>query len=428
MLSRRELLRTALGGVSLLGGAGNAFRRFGSEILPADVAAPASAARRAVLQDLREILRNAPRARYWTAPSIPGADCLACHDPGVDLSKHHDHTQNTVKCLLCPNECIIPDGQRGICRARMNAGGEMRSLVYGRPMATAVDPIEKKPFYHFLPGSEAFSLSTSGCPLRCRFCQNWQISQASPEDYDVDFTSAETVASTSAERKAEVIAFTYNEPTVFTEYLLDIAREGRKRGLRSVAVSCGYMNPQPLADICKHLDAIKVDLKGFSKSFYRDVCGAELEPVLRTIRTIARSKVHLEIVNLVVPTLNDSDESLRGLVGWVADEVGPDVPLHFSRFYPNYQLQNLPPTPVRTLERARELALAKGLRHVYIGNVPDHEGNHTYCPGCGKRVIERLGFFVVSMNLEGGRCRFCQRAVAGVWSQESQEPPERPER
>lgn len=383
----------------------------------ADVAAvPITAPGRAGLQDLQEIVRKAPRARYWTSPSIAGSDCLACHEPDFDLAKRHAHDQKTVKCLLCANGCIIADGQRGICRARMNAGGELKSLVYGRPMATAVDPIEKKPFYHFLPGRTAFSLSTSGCPLRCRFCQNWQLSQASPEDYEVPFTSAETVAATAATRKAEVIAFTYNEPTVFTEYLLDIAEEGRKRGTRSVAISCGFMNPRPLADMCRSLDAMKVDLKGFSRSFYRDVCGAELDPVLRTILAIARSKVHLEIVNLVVPTLNDSDESLRGLVGWVADELGPDVPLHFSRFYPNYQLQNLPPTPVRTLERARELALSKGLRYVYVGNVPDHEGNHTYCPGCGRRVIERLGFFVVNMNLEGGRCRFCRREIAGVWS------------
>ena len=342
-----------------------------------------------------EILRTAPKARYWTS---------AAHDPKL------------VKCLLCSHTCAIRAGERGRCRARMNVGGELRSLVYGRPLAIHVDPIEKKPFYHFLPGAAAYSLGTSGCPLRCKFCQNWQLSQSAPEDHPTTWTPPATLVSAAVARKAPVIAFTYNEPTVQTEYLTDVAREARKRGLRTVIVSCGFMSGGPLSEMCEVLSAIKIDLKGFSPDFYREVSGAELKPVLRSIVQVARSGVHLEIVNLVVPTLNDSEKMLRELADWVAGEVGPDVPVHFTRFHPDYQLQNLPPTPVATLERAREIAMKKGIRFAYVGNVPGHPGNNTFCPGCGKTVITRSGFFVSEINLVGGRCKFCQRPIPGVWA------------
>ena len=312
---------------------------------------------------IEELIRNAPKARYWISTATPGVDCLKCHNPADDLAdrRHHAGDKNpAVRCLLCAQSCTMLDGERGKCRARMNVKGELRSLVYGRPMATQLDPIEKKPFYHFLPGSGAYSLATSGCPLRCKFCQNWQISQARPEDYDTAITPAEEIVEAAVGRSAPVIAFTYNEPTVFTEYLVDIARLARKQKRRSVMISCGYMNPEPLAEMCQVLDAIKIDLKGFDPSFYRNVCGAELSPVLRSIRQIARSGIHLEIVNLVVPTLNDSDKMLRGLVDWVIGELGPDVPVHFTSFHPDYQLLNLPQTPVRTLEQAREPRAQQG--------------------------------------------------------------------
>jgi pyruvate formate lyase activating enzyme len=295
-------------------------------------------------------------------------------------------------------------------------GGELRSLVYGRPLSIQVDPIEKKPFYHFLPGASALSFGTSGCPLRCRFCQNWELSQSSPGDFDAPFTLPVDLAARAAGRRAPVVAFTYNEPTVFAEYLLDVAAAARARGIRSVMVSCGFANEAPLADVCRAVSAIKIDLKGFSASFYRDVCGAELQPVLRSIRQVAKSGRHLEIVNLVVPTLNDSEPSLTALASWVAGELGPDVPLHFTRFHPDYQLLNLPPTPVATLERARDIAMAKGIRYAYVGNVPGHPGNHTYCPGCRKVVIARENFFVTGMHLADGACASCKRPVAGVWS------------
>jgi len=298
----------------------------------------------------------------------------------------------------------------------MNVNGELRSLVYGRPLSVHTDPIEKKPFYHFLPGSSALSFGTSGCPLRCRFCQNWELSQSTPGDFDPAFTTPADMAAAAGERRTPVIAFTYNEPTVFVEYLLDVAAAAKARGIRTAMVSCGFATEAPLGDICRAVSAIKIDLKGFSETFYRDVCSAELRPVLRSIVQVAKSGCHLEVVNLVVPTLNDSEASLAGLASWVASELGPDVPLHFTRFHPEYQLLNLPPTPISTLERARDLAMAKGLRYVYVGNVPGHPGSHTYCPNCRKVVIGRDNFFVSGMHLKNGACEYCRRPIAGVWA------------
>jgi len=363
---------------------------------------------------LAELLSTAPRARYWIGSSQ--ASCGDCH---ADEPRFHEeafeHDEEYVRCLLCARQCFLDEGERGFCRARINLGGELRSLVYGRPLSVHVDPIEKKPFYHFLPGANAFSLATAGCPLRCKFCQNWELSQANPEDYDSEFIPADQIAAVAEAGEAPVIAFTYNEPTVFTEYLTDIARAARPLGLRSVLVSCGFMTEAPLAEICEVLDAVKIDLKGFDEGFYRDVCGAELQPVLRSIRQVSRSGVHLELVNLVVPTLNDSEEKLAALADWVMGELGPDVPVHFTRFHPDYQLRHLPPTPVDTLERAREIALDRGLHYPFVGNVPGHAGNHSYCPSCRGVVIRRRGFFVEAANLEGGCCTHCEEPIAGVW-------------
>jgi len=412
MISRRGLLIAAakLGPLAGIGLAslGNSWKLFASGD-DANLAFDA----------IQDIVRTAPKARYWISAATAGVDCLKCHNPKDDLSDRQHHAKDkspVVKCLLCAQTCLIADGERGKCRARMNVKGELRTLVYGRPMAIQIDPIEKKPFYHFLPGSQAYSLSTSGCPLRCKFCQNWQISQASPEDYSTAIIEPVEIANQAVSRSTAVVAFTYNEPTVFTEYLVDIARAARKQKRRSVLISCGFMNQEPLAEMCGVLDAIKIDLKGFDDSFYRNVCSAELSPVLRSIKQIAKSGVHLEVVNLVVPTLNDSDKMLHALTDWVIGELGPDVPIHFTAFHPDYQLLNLPPTPVATLERARNLALSKGIHYPFVGNVPDHPGNHTYCPACGKIVIKRQGFFVLEMNLKDGHCKFCGQAIAGVWS------------
>jgi pyruvate formate lyase activating enzyme len=397
-------------------------RSFLRAVVPA-VAAPIVLARRgAVLGDekagepsrearLAEILKKAPRARWWIPAE--GTPCGSCHAP--DPEPPAKHRKGLLQCRLCAQGCALGEGERGRCRARLNVRGELRSLVYGRPLSVHIDPIEKKPFYHFLPGSSAFSLSTSGCPLRCKFCQNWQISQASPEDYEVSWTPPEDVAGAAGKRKSDVIAFTYNEPTVFAEYLIDIARAARKAGIRTAMVSCGFMTEEPLKEMCEVLSAVKVDLKGFSEGFYKDVSGAALKPVLRSIAQVRKSGVHLELVNLVVPTLNDSEEMMGKLADWIAGELGPDVPVHFTRFHPDYQLLNLPPTPVATLERAREIAMAKGIRYAFVGNVPDHPGNHTYCPSCKKAVVKRSGFFVTESSLKDGACASCGTKIAGVW-------------
>jgi len=365
------------------------------------------------------LLRAAPVARYWvsTATAKTVDACRSCHDAGsVAATADHVHEKVAVRCELCARRCMLADGERGMCRARINDGGSLRSLVYGRPMSIHVDPIEKKPFYHFLPGSAAYSLSTSGCPLRCKFCQNWEISQSRPEDYTSPQVAPANIVKGATARGAEVIAFTYNEPTVFMEYLTDIAREASEAGRRSVLVSCGYMNEAPLSEMCEVLDAIKIDLKGYDEDFYREVCDAELKHVLRSIKQVARAGVHLEIVNLVVPTLNDSPKQLDELARWVAGEVGPDVPVHFTRFHPDYRLRNLPPTPVATLEKARETAMKHGIHYAFVGNVPGHPGNHTYCPGCGEIVIRRSGFFVRGVHIDSGHCMSCRTKIRGVWS------------
>jgi pyruvate formate lyase activating enzyme len=362
------------------------------------------------------ILQNVPRARYWVSTSTKNVGCTNCHTlQEINFAKPHNHKSETLRCLLCAQNCFIKSGERGKCRARINIDGELRSLVYGHPAAIHIDPIEKKPFYHFLPGSQAYSLATAGCPLSCKFCQNWQISQSRPEDFSTDFKTPGTIVEAAASQRTPVIAFTYNEPTVFIEYLLDIAEKAKEKKIRSVLISCGFMNKAPLTDMCNALSAIKIDLKGYSEDFYRNVCNAELKPVLNSIKQISRSKVHLEIVNLVVPTLNDSEKMLNSLTDWIAGEIGPDVPIHFTRFHPDYKLMNLPSTPVSTLEHARETAMKKGIHYVYVGNVPGNPGNNTYCPNCGKEIISRSNFFVLEDNISGGKCEYCKHSIAGVW-------------
>jgi pyruvate formate lyase activating enzyme len=363
----------------------------------------------------QELYRNSPIAKYWTSTSAKN-NCLDCHSSSqINGKSQFDHGETIVKCLLCAQGCVIKKNQSGKCRARININGNLKSLVYGRPISIHVDPIEKKPFYHFLPGNQAYSLATAGCPLSCQFCQNWEISQAKPEDYQVKYISPEEIVNNSKSQNIPIIAFTYNEPTVFIEYLTDIARQAKKNNSRSVLISCGFMHPEPLKEMCEVLDAIKIDLKGFSEDFYHKVCSAELKPVLRSIKQISKSKVHLEIVNLVVPTLNDSENMWNELCDWITGEIGPDVPIHFTRFHPDYKLLNLQPTPISTLEHARDIAMSKGINYAFVGNVPGHEGNSTYCPSCKKIVVRRTGMFTTEIHIKNGRCEYCGRTIAGVW-------------
>lgn len=368
-------------------------------------------------------------ARYYASYSSKGAlDCTSCHgeteEPLPVSYCHVPHTGSYVQCTLCPRECVIAEGERGECRVRENRNGRLYSMVYGNPCAVHIDPIEKKPLYHFLPTAAAFSLATAGCNLRCKYCQNWSISQVPPEETRNADLPPEAVVHYARENNAPVIAYTYSEPIIFYEYMLDTARLAREAGLQNVVISAGFINQEPLRELCRTVDAIKIDLKGYDESFYRQVCEGELEPVLEAIKTIHESGTHLEIVNLVVPTLNDDLEQLRALAHWVAHDLSPDVPLHFSRFYPQYKLKNLPPTPVERLTEAREISLEEGVRFVYVGNVPGHPGNHTCCPACGEVLIERAGFSVKDYHIEGGECKFCGAPIPGVWWPSKPEGPD----
>lgn len=322
-----------------------------------------------------------------------------------------------VRCLLCPKMCRIAPGDRGSCGVRENRGGTYYSLVYGHPCAIHLDPIEKKPFFHVLPGTQAFSLATVGCNLTCKFCQNWQISQSRPEKVHTDYTSPERIVDQARRAGARSIAYTYGEPVVFNEYVQDIAALGGSSGILSAVVSNGYINEKPLLDLCNVVDAIKIDLKAFTEDYYREICGATLRPVLDTIVRIRRSSVWLELVYLMVPTLNDDPRELREMARWLKGNVGSDVPIHFSRFHPQYQLRDLPPTPIPSLECAYDICREEGLDYVYIGNVPGHKTENTYCPSCSEIVISRRGYRVTSVDIVEGRCRFCGRSVPGIWKE-----------
>jgi pyruvate formate lyase activating enzyme len=407
-ISRRELLKAAGVGLGLLGSGVLLGRLRWSDWLGGEP-------ERAVALSTAS---QAHEAMFYETLGGASLNCADCHSELSDDSRtlycHTPHQGSYVKCHLCPHGCVISEGARGHCRVRENRGGRLYSLVYGKPCTYHVDPIEKKPFYHFLPTAPAFSLATVGCNLRCLYCQNWNISQARPEEVETyDLPPEKLVA--AAATTAPVVAYTYSEPIIFYEYMLESARQGRQLGLRNVVISAGYINPEPLQTLCAAVDAIKIDLKGFNATFYQDVCGGELEPVLETIRTIAASGTHLEIVNLVVPTLNDSMEEMRALSRWVVDNVGPDVPLHFSRFHPEYQLQNLPSTPQATLEQAWTIAREEGVRYAYVGNLPGHPANNTFCHHCGDLIIARRGFWVTEYHIIEDRCEFCGTPIPGVW-------------
>jgi pyruvate formate lyase activating enzyme len=387
--------------------------------------------------DRRDFLRTAAgsaclwslaKSRFRFGPGASEAAAAASAQPAVAPAERQEALHEAlyykklehkeVQCVLCPRECVVGDQERGYCGVRENQLGTYYTLVYNHPCTARPDPIEKKPFYHFHPRSLAYSLATAGCNMNCKYCQNWEISQVRPEQVRSFRLTPQDCAQRARSLDCLSVAYTYTEPVIYWEYMHDISQEARKIGLKNVMISAGFVQTEPLRDLLPLMDAVKIDLKSFSDDTYHEVCRGRLEPVLQTLKIIRQEGVWLEIVYLVLPTLNDGSEEIRDLSKWIRKELGPDVPIHFSRFYPTYLMKNLPPTPVDTLDRLRGIALSEGLRFVYVGNVPGHVGESTYCPECGARLIHRTGYNIRLESLSGGTCGKCGLAIPGVWEGE----------
>ncbi len=324
-----------------------------------------------------------------------------------------------IKCALCPRECEVADVERGYCGVRENQGGAYQTLVYGAICSANMDPIEKKPLFHYLPGTNAFSVATAGCNIECKFCQNWQISQFRPEQVSSVHVEPDRLVALCEARNCPTIAYTYSEPVIFYEYMHDVAALARGKGVGSVMISNGYIQEKPLRELCKYLTGVKIDFKAFTEQFYQEQCAAELKPVLQTFETLKDIGIWFELVMLVIPTLNDSPDETKKLSEWVLEHLGADVPIHFTRFHPTYRLTNLPQTPVSTIDRCRTIALEAGIHYAYAGNVPMHPGENTYCHNCKHELIRRVGFRVIGNAITDGKCPSCATKIPGVWSQES---------
>jgi pyruvate formate lyase activating enzyme len=328
---------------------------------------------------------------------------------------HYIQTPKGMRCLICPNECDITPEEPSDCRTRISVDNKLYTIAYGNPCAVHVDPIEKKPLYHFLPSSSAFSIATAGCNLACLNCQNWSISQADPRDtrnYDL---MPKAVVEECKKNGCKSIAYTYSDPVAFYEYAYDTAAIAREHGIKNVVVTAGYINEKPLKQFCEVIDAANVDLKSFSEEIYMMLNAGKLEPVLNTLKTMKDAGVWLEITNLVVPSWTDDFDMIEEMCRWLYQNGFEGYPLHFSRFTPQYKLTNLPSTPESTLNKARDIALNQGLKFVYIGNVPGTEAVNTYCPGCDKILIERRGFSIIQNNINDNKCKSCGEVIPGVW-------------
>jgi len=335
----------------------------------------------------------------------------------VDTRYWHKLDDGRIQCDLCPRYCKLHEGQRGLCFVRGNLGGKVVLASYGRSSGFCVDPIEKKPLNHFLPGTPVLSFGTAGCNLACKFCQNWDISKSREMDTLMDQADPETIARAAEDMNCRSVAYTYNDPVIFHEYAIDVAKACRKRGIKSVAVTAGYVTEEPRKEFYAHMDAANVDLKAFTDEFYWKVTGGHLQPVLDTLKYIYHeTDVWLELTTLLIPGLNDSDEELDEMTKWVVQELGPDVPMHFTAFHPDWKMQDRPPTPASTLGKARRIAMTNGVRYAYTGNVHDEKGGSTYCHHCGQLLIGRDWYVLSDWNLTAdGRCNNCHTTCAGVF-------------
>jgi len=327
------------------------------------------------------------------------------------VGNHH------IRCDVCPRYCILGEGQRGLCFVRKNVDGKLMLTTYGRSSGFAVDPIEKKPLYHFYPGSSVLSFGTAGCNLTCKFCQNWDMSKSRQMDIlNVD-ASPRKIARSAADMGVKSVAFTYNDPVIFLEYAIDTAIACHELGINTVAVTAGYINPEPGAEFFSHMDAINVDLKGITDRFYQKFCSAHLQPVLDSLNYIANeTDIWLEITNLIIPGINDSESDFRELCTWIATTIGPDVPLHFSAFHPAYKMMDTPVTPLQTLQIANRIASQSGINYVYLGNVNTPSGQDTICPHCKSILIRRTGYTVQIVDVDHGSCSRCGTPCVGNWT------------
>jgi len=321
----------------------------------------------------------------------------------------------TIQCELCPKMCLIEPGQSGECRVRINIDGVLRTVVYGYPCSINIDPIEKKPLFHFLPGTGILSIATVGCNLHCLNCQNWEISQANPEDSRAVLCPPQKIVDLAKQNRCPSIAYTYTDPIVYFEYTYDSSKLARDKGIRNVLVTAGYINAAPWKKLLEYVDAANIDLKFISDDLYRRICSGTLKPIQNALVLAKASGVLVEVTNLVIPTLNDKPEQIRELARWIRANLGSDTPLHFSGFYPQYKMKHLPSTSLQTLETAREIAISEGLDYVYIGNVRSREGENTYCPGCKNLLIERKGYTILQNRLKKGCCPDCNKEIYGVW-------------